>query len=139
MYRSLSRLPYLEGFVIIFAGRFTRRDSKVRRISKGGIFHFGAISKLIDYHTIGFASKFGYCGIKIFLQYKNKWPTIEQQQAKPKDIIPISYINQETEFNTKLAVLPETIRLFPSSKRYTRHIQQLFSNNKIPYYNNGKN
>lgn len=137
VYRSLSRLPYLDGFLVIFAGRFTRRESKIRRISKRGIIHFGAISKLIDYHTIGFAGKFGYCGIKIFLQYKAKWPIKD-----PKRKIEINN-NQKAlpmvlESHTNTNIITNPIILNPSSKRYTRLVQNLFSKNQIPYYY-GKN
>lgn len=143
MHRSLCKLPYLDGFVIIFAGRFTRRESKIYKVSKGGVFHYGAISKLIDYHTIGFTSKFGYCGIKVFLQYKANWPTIEQQRLKRtidyKDPQPGQTIQTIIDPSTQNKLITTPISFKENSKRYIRLVQDLFSKNQIPYYNNDKN
>jgi hypothetical protein len=141
MQRSLSKLPYIDGFVIIFAGRFTRRESKIHKVTKKGVFHYGAISKLVDYHTIGFTSKFGYCGVKVFIQYKAKWPTIEEQRNKrsiffEKKFQPSTFqTTKDTLTSNKL--ITNKIEINSSSKRYTRLVQKLFSQNQIPYYNNG--
>lgn len=142
MNRSLCKLPYIDGFVIIFAGRFTRRESKIYKITKKGVFHYGAISKLVDYHTIGFTSKFGYCGVKVFIQYKAKWPTIEQQRERriinsTKKVI--STFQTTTDNLTQTKLITKKTELTSPSKRYTRLVQKLFSRNQIPYYTHGKN
>jgi len=140
MYRSLCKLPYIDGFIIIFAGRFTRRESKIYKIAKKGVFHYGTMSKLIDYHTIGFTSKFGYCGVKVFIQYKAKWPTIEEQSNKRllelQNKFKPAQFQVTSDYLTNNKLLINRIKINTASKKGTRLLQNLFSRNQIPYYNN---
>ena len=95
------------------------------------------MSKLIDYHTIGFAGKFGYCGVKVFLQYKPKWREIGVSpdfEALPE----IKSLPIIKDFDTPSNVITNKIQITQGSKRYTRLVQNLFSKNQIPYYYHGK-
>jgi hypothetical protein len=129
--RTLYKIKYLNGYLIIFSGRFTRAQYATYKLQTKGFLSFGNISKLIDFNTIGFTSIFGYCGIKVFLQYKNEWKIL-----KKKTLTKINtyndFINTNIFQDQKLNIISNPLN--KNTKKIKRIINSYITTPKIPYY-----
>jgi len=102
---------------------------------------FGNTSKMIDYQTIGFVGKFGYCGIKVYLQYKSSIPHYRdrnfnvktEKQEKAENLILFNY---KREPFTNKKVIQNHILLKDPSKRLKRLLQDTAMKSNVSFYNN---
>lgn len=68
--RGLSQLNFLIGFKLCFSGRFTRNEIATYRWSSVGLLKFNMQDSFIDFAFSEYISKFGICGIKLWLVLK---------------------------------------------------------------------
>lgn len=65
--RHMRNTLYFSGFKVIFSGRYSKRTRSKLTIYKKGSLPLNTLSIPVDYGFSSYATKFGVCGIKIFL------------------------------------------------------------------------
>jgi len=69
---GLKSLPYVVGYKVCFAGRFSKRQMALYKCKNIGLLSLNSIDSMIDYNSVEFVSQYGMCGVKLWLQFSRK-------------------------------------------------------------------